>query len=44
MKQWQIANFNQMESFYIDNLLSILEKLPIPNGNIGDKNKKIDTQ
>jgi hypothetical protein len=35
MESWRIGSFKKLESFFIDNLLSILEKLPVENGNIG---------
>ena len=35
MASWNITSFRELESFFIDNLLAILEKLPTPNGNIG---------
>ncbi len=35
MAAWNIQSYKALESFYVDNLLSILEKLPVENGNIG---------
>ena len=36
MDAWNITSFRHLESFFIDNLLALLEKLPVENGNIGN--------
>ena len=36
MDAWNITIFRHLESFFIDNLLALLEKLPVENGNIGN--------
>ena len=44
MESWKIGSFKKLESFFIDNLLSILEKLPVENGNIGKFNHSFLTE